>query len=64
MSLFKNLHGVPTVAQWVKNPMAVAAEEAWGSSPPVSVTGQSCGNCSWDSIPGLGTSICHEIKIF
>ena len=59
---------VPAVEQWVKNPAAVAgvAVEVWVRSPGwrsglgilrCCSCSISC-NCSWDSIPGPGTSIC------
>ena len=49
--------GVPAVVQWVKNLTAAAGvtAEAWVQSPD-----QCCCSCGTDSIPGLGTSMCHE----
>ena len=59
--------GVPTVAHWVKNPIAVAqvARRQEFTSPVQWVKGSGrscviglCCSCSSDSIPGPGTSIC------
>ena len=61
------------MAQWVKNPAAVAwvtVETGVGSLPQHSALKTQCchsyhvgRHCGSDSVPGLGTSICHEAAI-
>ena len=59
-----NSLGVPAVVQWAKNLTAVAqaAAEAQFNPQPSPVSERIKVGCSrsWDSIPGQGTSICHE----
>ena len=60
--------GVPAVVQWIKNPNAVICDcDVMGLIPSLVQWLRtwhccSCGvdqNCGPNSIPGLGTSICH-----
>ena len=60
--------GVPTVVLWVKNLTAVAqvAMESRVRPSPGTVGYRiwCCHSCSSDSIPSLGTSICHKCGCF
>ena len=73
LTLVKQKAGVPTVAQWIKNQTAVAwiTAEAQGQSPAwYSGSKEMVLPHLWlrsqlgsDSVPGLGTSICHGAVI-
>ena len=66
MAIIKKMRGVPTVAQWINDLACLCGGTSLIPAHHSGLRIQCCYSCGIghisgsDSIPGLGTSICHE----